>query len=226
VIRSRSKIWAYFGAHLSPGERLGEILCGLVMTLTFTLGASVLNGDSDNASDALMYATIGCNVAWALIDSALLLCARMFEHSRLARLGDLIRRAPADEDVLPVVANELEGLLSSIAPERTRNALYRDIVGHVRTLPSHAARLTRNDLYAACAVFMSVFVATLPATLPYFVIGNATIALRVSNALQIAVLFWVGYHWAGYTRVNPWLAGASATLLGVSLVAVAMALGG
>src|SRR5262245_36070323 len=114
--RPRSRIWAFFGAHLSPGERLGEVLCGLVMTLTFTLGASVLSGGSDEASDALMYATIGCNVAWATIDSALLLCARMFERSRLARLGDLIRRSRADDDVLPVVARELDGMLATIAP--------------------------------------------------------------------------------------------------------------
>jgi len=196
------------------------------MTLTFTLGASVLTGASDEPSDALMYATISCNVAWAIIDTALLLCARMFERSRIARLGDLIRHSRANEDVIPSVANELDGMLATIVPERTRQTLYSEIVDYVRKLPSRKVRLTRADAYAAVAVFMSVFVATLPATLPYLVIGDPMIALRISNALQIAVLFWVGFHWAGYTRVNPWIAGASVTLIGISLVAVAMALGG
>ena len=82
----------YFGERLSPGRRLGEILCGLIMTLTFTLGASLLRSESEMASNTLMYATIGCNVAWAIIDSALLFVARMFERSRRARIGDTIRR--------------------------------------------------------------------------------------------------------------------------------------
>jgi hypothetical protein len=222
----KSKIWAYFGAHLSPGERLGEILCGLIMTLTFTLGASLLRSESDNAPDALMYATIGCNVAWAIIDSTLLIFARMFERSRLARIGDAIRRADKNEDMLSVVARELETLLDTIAAQPAREALYREVVRHVRSLPSHPVRLTRVDAYAAAATFLSVFVATLPAVVPYFVIGDPQIALRTSNALQIAVLFWVGYHWAGYTRLDPWLAGAAVTLLGIALVAIAMALGG
>jgi hypothetical protein len=224
----KSKIWAYFGTHLSPGERLGEILCGLIMTLTFTLGASLLQNDADSASGikTLMYATIGCNVAWGIIDSALLIFSRMFERSRLARIGDTIRRSKENEDVRPIVARELDALLGTITTEPAREALYRDVARYVRALPTHSVRLTRADAYAAAAAFLSVFIATLPAVLPYFFIGNPQIALRTSNALQIAVLFWVGYHWAGYTRVDPWLAGATGTLLGIALVAVAMALGG
>jgi hypothetical protein len=224
----KSKISAYFGAHLSPGERLGEILCGLIMTLTFTLGASLLQSGSNNVSGAraLLYATLGCNVAWAIIDSTLLIFARMFERSRLMRIGDSIRRASANEDLLPIIARELDALLGTLAEQPAREALYREVVRHIRALPSHPVRLTRADAYAAAATFLSVFVATLPALVPYFVIANPQIALRTSNALQIAVLFWVGYHWAGYTRLDPWLAGAAVTLLGIALVAVAMALGG
>ena len=70
------------------------------------------------------------------------------------------------------------GMLAAIVPERTRQALYSEIVDHVRKLPSHRVRLTRADAYAAVAVFMSVFVATLPASLPYLVIGDPMVALR------------------------------------------------
>jgi hypothetical protein len=74
----------FFAEHLSPGERLGELLFGLLMTLTFTIGAGVLVGTSEGASSALMFATIGCNVAWGIIDGALLVLQRMFDRRRLA----------------------------------------------------------------------------------------------------------------------------------------------
>jgi len=56
--------------HLSPGERLGELLFGLIIPLTFTLGAGIAVGDSERASASLLYATLGCNVAWGIIDGA------------------------------------------------------------------------------------------------------------------------------------------------------------
>ena len=42
----------------------------------------------------------------------------------------------------------------------------------------------------------------------------------------IGSLFFAGYHWAKYVDANPWLAGFRLTILGLVLVAVAIALGG
>ena len=43
----RSRSWyRRFVEHLDPGDRLGELLFGLIMVLTFTLGAGIeLQGD-------------------------------------------------------------------------------------------------------------------------------------------------------------------------------------
>ena len=79
---------------------------------------------------------------------------------------------------------------------------------------------------AAFAVFTLVFFASLPAALPYLVIGDPWIALRVSNALLIGMLFWVGYRWASYTSFNPLRFGLGLTVLGVILVLIAIPLGG
>jgi hypothetical protein len=84
--------WKFFTDHLAPGERLGETLFGLIMTLTFTIGAGFVVGTAEGASTALLYATIGCNVAWGLIDGVLLVLGRMFDRGRLVRL---VMRLPA-----------------------------------------------------------------------------------------------------------------------------------
>jgi hypothetical protein len=215
-----------FFEHLSPGERLGELLFGLIMTLTFTLGAGVMVGASEGASLSLLYATLGCNVAWGIIDGALLILGRMFDRGRLARLGDAITSSSDEHGALTVVAQELDDMLVLVTSERQRLELYRDVVAHVRTGPVPAPRLAREDFLAAVAVFVLVFGATLPAALPYFLIHDAWIAQRASNALLIGVLFYSGYRWAQYTSFRPLVAAFVVVGLGIALVSIAIALGG
>jgi hypothetical protein len=57
-------------------------------------------------------------------------------------------------------------------------------------------------------------------------IDDARLALRVSNAVLVALLFFTGYWWARYTVSKPWLVGVSFLVIGIVLVAAAIALGG
>jgi hypothetical protein len=211
--------------HLSPGDRLGELLFGLIMTLTFTLGAGVMVGTSDGDSASLLAATLGCNVAWGVIDGALLLLGRMFDRGRLARLGDEISSA-SEHGAVAIVAQELDEVLAAVTSERQRGELYRDVVAHVRSGLPAAPRLAREDFVAAFAVFVLVFGATLPAALPHLLIDDAWAAQRVSNTLLIGVLFFAGYRWARYTCFRPLVAASVVAGLSIALVSVAIALGG
>jgi hypothetical protein len=53
-----------FVEQLDPGERMGELLFGLIMVLSFTLGAGIEMGDREETRD-LLIAALGCNTAWA-----------------------------------------------------------------------------------------------------------------------------------------------------------------
>jgi hypothetical protein len=57
-------------------------------------------------------------------------------------------------------------------------------------------------------------------------LNDEYLALRVANFLQVVLLFLVGFRWAGHTGVNRWRAGFGIVGLGVTLVAIAIALGG
>ena len=50
--------------------------------------------------------------------------------------------------------------------------------------------------------------------------------MRVSNAILIGLLFYVGQAWAAYTGASRWGTGLLMVTLGVALVLVAIALGG
>jgi VIT1/CCC1 family predicted Fe2+/Mn2+ transporter len=205
---------------------MGELLFGLLMTLTFTLGAGVLFGGGPDATEGLLIAAIGCNVAWGVIDAALYLISEVFDRSRLQRLGHSIAGTSDDAEALALVAGEFDPLLGGVASAAHRTELYRDVVTRVRTGPIPRRGLNAADARAAIAIFVSVFLASVPAALPFLLIDDAWLALRVSNAFLIGMLFFVGYRWARYTSINPWLFASGLTLLGVVLVLMAIPLGG
>ena len=66
----------------------------------------------------------------------------------------------------------------------------------------------------------------MPGALPFLVVADNLVALRLANLLQVGLLFAVGFHWARYSGAPPWRTGAAMVALGAALVAVAVALGG
>jgi hypothetical protein len=134
--------------HLDPGTRMGEILFGLIMTLTFTLGAGLmLEQEGREGARSLLVATIGCNIAWGLIDGVFYVLGRVFERGRRARIAAEVRSAGSPAAAERRVAAELDGPLSSLADETTRQALYASIARRLTGDDAQpGARVTRSDL--------------------------------------------------------------------------------
>ena len=213
--------------YVDPVTSLGEILFGLIMTLTFTLGAGIIiEEEGREGARQLLIAVIGCNIAWGIIDGALYLVGELFDRGRLRRLGRSIRGAPTGEAASALVASELDGLLAEITSPADRDALYRRIAENLRSKPGAPNPVTRDDLLGAFMSFMLVVISSVPAAIPFMFMDNAHLALRVSNAILLALLFVTGYWWARYTLGKPWLAGFAFLAGGTGLVLAAIALGG
>src|SRR4030095_9122016 len=92
---------------VDPGERLGEILFGLIMVLSFTLGAGLQLAGDGEARRELLIAALAGNVAGGVIDAALCLMSRLSERGRVHRLVKSIQTATSREQGLSMVAREL-----------------------------------------------------------------------------------------------------------------------
>jgi hypothetical protein len=218
---------AFLLKYLDPVSSLGEVLFGLIMTLTFTLGAGIiLQEEGPEGARQLLIATIGCNIAWGVIDAALYVVGQLFERGRRRRLLHAIQGAPSRDLALPLVAGELDELLSPVTPEPERRLLYERIAERIRALAIPRNAVSRADLMGGVASFWLVLVASLPAALPFLFFEPAHFALRVSNLLLLAMLFFVGWAWARHTLARPWLSGLFFLIGGVLLVGMAIALGG
>jgi len=92
--------------------------------------------------------------------------------------------------------------------------------------PPARAGMTRGDWLGAVGVFLLVFLSTFPVVIPFIVMQSVRPALRVSNAIAVAMLFMTGYAYGRLTAYHPIRMGISMVILGATLVAITMALGG
>jgi len=213
--------------YLDPASSLGEILFGLIMTLTFTLGAGILVEDEGRAgARELLIAVLGCNLAWGIIDAAFYLVDQWFDRGRRQRLGLRVRATTDDRAAAALVADELDEVVGNVIGAAERAELYARIVAVLRTTSVPRATIKRSDLLGAFTSFWLVVLGTAPAAIPFVIFDDARLALRVSNAVLLAMLFVTGYLWARHAVGKPWRVGLGFLVGGTVLVAVAIALGG
>jgi VIT family protein len=213
--------------HVDPGTRMGEILFGLIMTLTFTLGAGLmLQEEGREGARQLLVATVGCNLAWGLIDGVFYVLGQIFERGRLRRVGLTVHAATSDAQAHELIAGELDEMLAPVTDDAQRRALYGSIIQRLKSEPPAPTRIRSADIKGALASGWLVFACSFPAALPFIVIDDPRLALRVSNAILLALLFVVGYRGAKLTTANPWITGTVFLAVGLVLVGSAIALGG
>jgi hypothetical protein len=217
---------SFLDRYLEPADRLNEVLFGLIMVLTFTLTAGFAVGDGSEAARELFLATLGCNVAWGLIDGGMFLMGSLLERARNANALGAVRRAPDDAAALAAVERALEGTLASYASPAERESVARVVLGVVRRIPAARVRIRREDLLGAAASCALVVLSTVPAAIPFFFIQQPWRALRVSNGVLLAMLFVVGYRWGVHAQARPFVAGLVFLVLGSVMVGTAIALGG
>src|SRR4026207_1060442 len=137
---------------VDPPTSLGELLFGLIMTLTFTLGAGIIIEDEGReGARQLLIALIGCNIAWGLIDGVLYLAGQVFDRSRLRRIGQAVRGAGDQRSAVTIVAGELDELLDHVTSAGERDELYSRIATNLRSgaSPPQPNTISRADLMGA-----------------------------------------------------------------------------
>ena len=205
---------------LDPIDRISEILFGLIMALTFTVGIDAATDGAEVRS--LMLAALGCNLAWGLVDGAMYISMGLVERARGAHL--LMALQHDDPDVgRDRLRSELPDGVANALDDTTVDALRRSVVA---LPPIPTPKVRRQDWLGGAAVALLVFLSTFPVVVPFMLVADATVALRVSNLVAIAMLFGCGWALGRYAGSRPWRVGVGMAVLGLALVAVTVVLGG
>ena len=221
-----SRLSRFIERYVEPSDWWGEALFGLIMVLIFTIGArSLIASGEDDASDVIV-AVVGCNIGWGFISGGMFIIQVLFERGQKARLVREVHQATSEEEALDIIRDELDPDLEAAAPVEDRARFHRDVLAHVKKLNVPKTKLKWADMLGALVVFVLVVLTTIPAVIPFLLISDLQMALRVSNSLLVVMLFYVGFRWAGETNTNRWIAGVIVTLVGVAMSIVAEVLGG
>lgn len=207
---------------LDPMDRISEVLFGLIMALTFTLTFAVATADN-MAVRTMLFAALGCNLAWGIIDGGVYLLMRLNNQGRAILRWRAVRNAPDAATAQRLIADALPPLVASVVEPAELETMRQK----VHQLPEPARPgLAKNDWLGALGIFLLSFLSTFPVVIPFLFIGDARLALRVSNAVAIAMLFLCGFFFGRYAGIQPMAMGAAMVAIGGTLVGVAIALGG
>jgi VIT1/CCC1 family predicted Fe2+/Mn2+ transporter len=185
------------------------------------LGAATAD---DIKVQSMLFGALGCNLAWGIIDGGIYLLARLNDRGRKLMMLQRMRIAPDLAAGQRIISDALPPLLASVIPDEQLEMMRQKL----RQLPDavERAKLTKRDLAGAFGILLLSFLSTFPIVIPFIFIGDARLALRVSNTVAIVMLFICGYLFGHRSGLRPWATGLSMVAVGGALVGVAIALGG
>ena len=212
------------GKHaLDPIDRVSEILFGLIMVLTFTgtLGAAEAGRED---VQVMLIGALGCNLAWGIIDAVFYLMGCLADRGRAIISLKALRKAADPQQAQRLISDALPPMIASVMKPAELDELRVRLTQLPE--PPRRARLSREDWRAAAGVLLLVFLSTFPVAIPFMLLHDAVLALRISNAVAIVMLFLMGYAFGHLTERNPWAVGLFMVLFGILLVLMTIALGG
>ena len=207
---------------LDPVDRISEVLFGLIMAVTIIGSLSIATAGRSEAR-TVVAAALGCNLAWGLVDAVMYLVRTLTERTRNSVLAKLVIVAADTMSAHRLIEHSLPPHVVAITGPDELEGMRRRLLG----LPEISGTLGRDDFLAAFGIFILVVLATFPVALPFVVIHDPGLAMRVSQAVAVVMLFFAGFglaRYAGHRR--PAVTGLAMALLGVALIAAVKALGG
>ena len=207
---------------LNPVERISEMLFGLFMALTFVGAVSAATTGREEIG-TMFAAALGCNLAWGLVDAVMYLVRALTERTRNRSLARQVTGAETATAHRLIGETLPEHVAAITGPDELEGMRRRLLASSV----PDSAGLRAEDYLAALGVFLLVVLATFPVVVPFLLIGEPALAMRVSRVVSLGMLFVAGYALGRYAgHPHPARTGLLMLLLGAALVVAVMALGG
>jgi VIT1/CCC1 family predicted Fe2+/Mn2+ transporter len=208
---------------LDKPDRIAEILFGLIMVLTFTGTISASTAGKQEVRE-LLWAALGCNFAWGLVDGIMYLMDKVISRSHDVNQLNRIKLSKDNSQSRGIFKENFPPLLVHLMEDTEIDRLNAKL----KDLPELSLKKTLilKDFLHAGYIFLLVFLITLPVALPFLFIPDVAFAMRVSNGVALVLLFIGGFSLGSYAGIRPVPTALTYTGIGILLVAMTMALGG
>ncbi|WP_131107546.1 hypothetical protein [Pseudomonas sp. Sample_10] len=208
---------------LDPVDRVTEVIFGLLMAMTFTGTISVATANQEEER-TMMIAALGCNLAWGLADAVMYLLRTVIERTRNRTLFAGLRAGADASAGQALIADALPPRIATAAGTEGLEVLRQRLVASPATPNYPVLRL--EDFKGALGVFLLVVLATFPLVVPFLLLEQTGLAVRLSNLIGLVVLFVAGWLLARYAGAKPWQGAVAMAVVGAALITAIIALGG
>ena len=208
---------------LEPIDRIVEVLFGLIMVLTFTITLGAAEAGREDVR-LMLVGALGCNIAWGLIDGLFYLMGCLADRGQGLLKLQALRNAGDPKSGHDIIRDALPPIVAGVMTTEELESIRTRLIA--TTDPDSMRRLTREDYLGAAGVCLVVILTTLPVAVPFLVMSEAMPALRVSNAIAVALMFFCGYSLGKLSGLGRWKTGLGMVALGTVLVLITIALGG
>lgn len=213
------RLKGFLERYLRPEDSLLEVVGGVIVVLA-TANTLVVTRDRAG-EDAIIEAAFAVAIAWGLVDAGLGLLGTVYHRKSLDRTVRDAARAEGESSVA-IVASALGDELLDLADPAERDAFVRHLATQATVVPAKRKPLTRDDLIGAILTAALMFSATLPLTIPLFLIDNPEAGVVAMNGMAFVFLFIIGWLWADYTTMRKARFGLALGSAALILTAVTM----
>jgi hypothetical protein len=214
---------AFIGETLSLGDRLSELLYGVLMVTS--ISGLVLIGEPGGENDlyymlVVLFITI---VMWGLLDGisyALLSSANRAERENLV---ESLQSEDDPEKRKEAISEDLDETLIARLDSESRSRIV-DIVSDA--LPRNTERMIRNKLTSneksiVLAAFLLDFIPLILLVFPYLFFDTLKTAALTSHIMALIMFVIIGYYYSKYAHLNKWKGAFVCGVLGLILVVFA-----
>lgn len=220
INKAPKKVFSFIGETLSMGDRLSELLYGVLMVTSISglvLVAGPSAGTGLNYMLVVLFITI---VLWGVLDGV---SYALLSAANRAELESLVESIQAEGDIgvrRQAIEKELDETLVGRLDEGARSRI-ADIVSDGLSHPSE--RMARNRLSGyekkiVLAAFMLDFTALVILVIPYLLVGELGMAALVSHSIALVMFIIIGYYYAKYAHLSKWKGAFACGLLGLILI--------
>jgi len=203
-----------------------ETIYGVIIAMTFT---SVLRGYPQVFALVLsrvVYAALFCCLAWGFCDGLFYFWERGYiirQENRIIELSKSEEKEPA----VTLVGEQLDDTILRNIPGEQRLQLYQRLVQFLSGANARGKLTARDGGTIIFGTFIRSAAAGFFVVLPFFLIHDIPMALRVSNLLGILLLFAVGCLRALDKDLTSRMAyGVGTSLIGIVIAGITVVLGG
>ncbi len=216
------KLSNYIGAYWASAE----VMYAVIIAITFT---STLRGFENPIGNyyTIVYSALFCCMAWGIADGLFYSWERVYIARTENEIIEASKTVEKKEAAISLVREELNDTILRNIDDDSRKELYEKLVNYLAGCGVKEKPSGWDIFNIVLGTFIVSTLAGLIIVIPFFLIDNLRLALDISNAFGIFLLFIIGFYRSrGRSLFEKVRVGLGTALIGIIITIITTILGG